>query len=103
MNKTTAQKSTQSPKSQSKAKKYAEYSSESGLFFSLALDMTWKLAIVVLIPVILGSFIDNHYKVKGNAFLLAGLALGFVLSVVVIRSTVRQSNEITRNMKVSKK
>ena len=103
MNKTTAQNNTQSPKSQSKAKKYAEYSSDSGLFFSLALDMTWKLAIVVLIPVILGSFIDNHYKVKGNAYLLVGLALGFILSVLVIRNTVIQSNEITRKMKVSSK
>ncbi len=103
MKKTTAQKSTQSPNSSSKAKKYADYYNASGLFFSLALDMTWKLAIAMLAPVILGSFLDSHFKIKSGAFMLSGLVLGLILSIVVIRSTFNESNRITRNLNGAKK
>lgn len=99
MIKTKAQVKKPSPRTTNKAKKYDKYANASGLFFSLALDMTWKLAIVVLVPVVLGSFIDNHYKVKGNVYLFFGLILGFILSFIVIRTTVVQSNQITKEIK----
>ena len=45
------------------------------------------------------EYVDNHYKIKGNIFLLAGLTLGGILSVLVVRSSVNLSNEISEEIK----
>ena len=99
MKKTTALDITPSPLSSKKAKKYAEYASASGLFMSMAIDMSWKLALSFLTPVILGNFVDNHFKVKGGTYLMIGFILAVILSFIVIYSAYKQSNLISAEVK----
>jgi hypothetical protein len=62
-------------------------------FVTLGLDMTWKLAIVVLAPIIGGVYLDNAAD-TGNLFLFMGLALAAVGSTVVMWSTMKKANSL---------
>ena len=99
MNKTKSQKVKPSPETSNKAKKYEKYANASGMFFGFALDMSWKLLISFMLPVIIGSYLDSHYKVKGNIYIISGLILGFIFSFIVIRNTFIQSNKLTKDIK----
>lgn len=59
---------------------------------SMGLDMSWRLAMAVLIPIIGGAEIDQHAHVAPFG-LIIGLALATCGAVVTIRRTMRQANE----------
>ena len=77
--------------------------SVTSLFFSMGLDMSWRLALSVLIPIIGGVELDSHFK-SGPIFLVVGFALAIALSIVTIRRTLKLANnlpfaEITKGLK----
>jgi F0F1-type ATP synthase assembly protein I len=73
------------------------------LFFSMGLDMSWRLALSVLVPIVGGAELDNHYK-TAPALLIAGFVVAIALAVVTIRRTLKLANnlpfaEITKGLK----
>lgn len=62
-------------------------------FVVLALDMTWKLAIAVLVPVIAGVYIDKAADMN-HAFTFVGLAVAVVASIVVMWSVMQTANRL---------
>ena len=57
-----------------------------------ALDMGWRLAVVVLLPIALGSTLDNHFKLK-PWLTLAGLLVAIMGGVLVIRAAVKKADK----------
>lgn len=77
--------------------------SVTSLFFSMGLDMSWRLALSVLIPIIGGVELDSHFK-TAPLLLIIGFVLAAIFSVVTIRRTLKLANnlpfaEITKGMK----
>src|SRR4051812_9401432 len=64
----------------------------SSLFISMGLEMSWRLSLGVLVPIIGGVFIDKAFQTSPY-FLIAGFVLAIVGTVMVIRRTVRAANE----------
>ena len=61
------------------------------LFMSMALSMSWQLAIAVIVPIVGGYLIDQ--KVGTSPWLtLTGLVVAMVLTCVVLWRTVREAN-----------
>ncbi|HVC36280.1 MAG TPA: hypothetical protein VNE40_02440 [Candidatus Dormibacteraeota bacterium] len=54
------------------------------LFMNSALNMSWQLAIVVLVPVIGGYKLGQHFKF-GSFGLLAGLGLAIIMSGLLFK------------------
>lgn len=77
------------------------------LFFSMVLDMTWQLAIVVIVPVVGGHFLDEALDttpwltVAGFAVALLGMVA--VMKRVVAESTRRTGQYQSKNSKTGKK
>ncbi len=61
------------------------------IFYASTLDMSWRLAIVFLVPFFLGFFIDNHFKTS-PLWTLVGLVIGIILSVVVVLQSFKKIN-----------
>jgi F0F1-type ATP synthase assembly protein I len=74
----------------SNTSKYSE--NPSGIVVALTLSLSWQLAIVVLVPILGGHFLDSKMK-TGAWFTLAGFLLAMILMVVVIRKMLGQLNE----------
>ncbi len=57
--------------------------SPSAVFVSMALDMSWRLALVVLVPIVGGFELDKHFKTTPSltiiGFVVAMAGMGFVL------------------------
>ena len=73
------------------------------LFFSMGLDMSWRLALSVLIPIVGGAELDTHFR-TAHIYLILGFILATALAVVTIRRTLKLANnlpfaEITKGMK----
>jgi F0F1-type ATP synthase assembly protein I len=61
------------------------------LFMSMALDMSWQLAIVVLVPLIGGVELDRHLKTTPTLTIIGSvIALGGFIAVIV--NTLRQAD-----------
>src|SRR5581483_11089356 len=80
--------------------------SVTSLFLSMGLDMSWRLALSVLVPIIGGAELDKHFKTS-PVLLIAGFLVAIALSVVTIRRTLKLANalpfaDITKGMKKPK-
>ena len=62
-------------------------------FITLALTMAWQLALVVLVPVIIGTQLDMLYD-TGRLYTFVGLGVALVGSVFVLWQTVRSANRV---------
>jgi hypothetical protein len=60
-------------------------------FVSMALTMSWQLALVVLIPIIGGHFLDQQYKLTPT-LTLAGLGLAVIAVFAILLKTVAVAN-----------
>lgn len=60
---------------------------------SMVLDMTWRLAIVVMIPVIGGFALDRHLKTS-PAFSIAGFFIAMAGTAVVLWQTMQTANSL---------
>lgn len=58
-------------------------------FIMAALDMSWRLAIVVLVPVIAGVELDKHYH-KTPLFTIIGFALAAIGVTLVLRQVLQE-------------
>ena len=58
-------------------------------FIMAALDMSWRLAIVVLVPVIAGVELGKHYH-KTVLFTVIGFALAIAGVTMVLRQVLQQ-------------
>ncbi|HEX5797357.1 MAG TPA: AtpZ/AtpI family protein [Candidatus Saccharimonadales bacterium] len=57
------------------------------LFIVGLLDLSWRLAVAIIIPVLLGSLADKKLD-KEPIFTIIGLFIGLGIAVVVIRNLV---------------
>ncbi|HET9174338.1 MAG TPA: AtpZ/AtpI family protein [Candidatus Saccharimonadales bacterium] len=64
------------------------------LFFSMGLDMSWRLALSVLVPLVGGAELDKHFKTT-PILLILGFLIAIGLSIVTIRRTLKLTNNIT--------
>jgi len=62
------------------------------IFMSAVIDMTWQLAFVVLIPVIGGYKLDEHFKTS-PLWLIIGCVLALVGTFAVMRRILAQLNQ----------
>jgi F0F1-type ATP synthase assembly protein I len=69
----------------------AETSSQRSQFLMMALTMSWQLAVAVLVPVLVGVWLDN---IAGTSplYVIAGLLIAFVLAALVMWRTLRLAN-----------
>lgn len=63
------------------------------VFVGMALDMSWRLAVAVLVPIIGGFELDSHL---GTTPLLtvAGFVLAIAAAVLVMRQTLQTANKL---------
>jgi F0F1-type ATP synthase assembly protein I len=94
MKQTTAPKSTPSPHNgDSSTKNLVDDRGPSAIFISMVLDMSWRLALAVLVPIVGGHYLDKHFDstplitVIGFIVAAAGMAL-------VMVQTVKTANKI---------
>lgn len=64
------------------------------MFFFFLLDISWKLAVSFLIPFFIGLVLANGDTVK----ILAGMAVGFGLSVMTIIYEVKKINKAIKDV-----
>ena len=91
---------TPSPRKTTSSKEVDGDKSPTALFISLALDMSWKLALVVLLPIIAGSLLSSHYQ--SSWFLLIGIVLAFSMAIAVIYQSYMLANSSENTKKGSK-
>jgi len=65
----------------------------SAVFVSMALDMSWRLAIVVIAPVIGGFEIDKHFN-TAPAWTIIGFVLAMIGVGLVLWQTLRAANQL---------
>ncbi len=70
--------------------------SNGAIFGFMVLDMTWKLIIAFMGPVLFGDYLDHHFHNKG-LYLLIGLVLGLVLGIVVVFYSYKSALRLTNN------
>ena len=68
----------------------------------MALNMTWQLALVVLIPIVGGFKLDQHFN-SSPVFTLIGVVITILGVVVVLRQVVAAANQRANNSEGSKK
>lgn len=67
--------------------------SVTSLFFSMGLDMSWRLALSVLVPIIGGAELDKHFN-SSPLLLIIGFALAIVFTIVTIRRTLALTKDL---------
>ncbi len=69
--------------------------SQSAIFISLALDMTWRLAFVVLIPIVGGYELDKKLN-SAPGFLILGLVISTAGVILVLKRTLKVVEKRTK-------
>ncbi len=95
MKQTTAPKSTPLPGKDKISPAVDQESNPTTMFIGMALDMSWRLALVVLIPIVAGSYLDKYLKLN-YVFLFIGLAIAFMGSIMVIYKSYKKANIVTK-------
>jgi hypothetical protein len=62
-------------------------------FLVSAANMSWQLAIVVIVPIAGGATLDKHLN-SGHLWLFVGLALAAVLATAIMWRTVQMANRL---------
>jgi len=68
------------------------------LFISSSIDMGWRLAVSVLLPVFVGSWLDRRYHTS-PLWTFVSLLLALIGSVVIIKSTIENLDNHQPNRK----
>jgi F0F1-type ATP synthase assembly protein I len=69
---------------------------------AIALNMSWQLLVVVVLPVLAGHWLDGHFR-QSPVWTVVGLVLSIIGMLVVVRSTIRELNEVMNETKEGKK
>lgn len=59
----------------------------------MALDMSWRLALVFLVPVIGGFELDQHFKTEPYLVIL-GFVIAIAGMIVVMKQTVQSASQL---------
>lgn len=62
-------------------------------FLVMVLDMSWRLAVVVLIPIIGGAELDKHFGTR-PLWTLVGVGVAFAASAVVMWRSAQAANRL---------
>lgn len=62
-------------------------------FLVYAANMSWQLALVVIVPIAVGAWLDKKYDV-GNLWVFVGLAVALVASTAVVWRIVQLANRL---------
>jgi len=62
-------------------------------FFALVFEMSWQLAVVILGPILLGVWLDSVFNTI-SVFLVIGLLVAVVGSIVVMWGIVKKANRV---------
>lgn len=92
MKQTKAPLKAPSPPSKKK-ESVAKGSNPGAIFMAMVLDMSWKLLIVFLVPILLGNYLDSRFKVS-YLFLLIGFCVGLILSILVVYDVYKKASVI---------
>ena len=75
---------------QPKRDRFDEVMYQRNLFMTMLLDMTWQLALVVIVPIVGGYVLDQHYHktpiLTIGGFVVAGIGVFGVLSRIVMQA-----------------
>ena len=63
------------------------------VFFAMGLDMSWRLALSVLVPIVGGAQLDKHFKTS-PIMLIIGFAVAILLTIFTIRRTLALTKEL---------
>lgn len=83
--------------------------SQTSVFISMALDMTWRLAVVVLIPIIGGFYLDQWldttpvFTILGFFLAMSGIAIVFWQTLQTANSVEIPKSTASKTNKKSKK
>lgn len=58
-------------------------------FFAAALTMSWQMALVVLVPVLLGAWLDDHFNTK-PVYIFVGFVIAMIGSAFVLRAQLQK-------------
>lgn len=64
---------------------------QQNMFIAMTLTMSWQLALVVIVPIVGGHFLDDHYKMT-PWLTLAGLTVAIIGVFGVLTRTVSEAN-----------
>ena len=67
--------------------------SPAGQFVTMALDMTWRLAIVILAPILVGAWADKHLSTSPGG-VLAGFVVAMIGTAVVLWQAMQAANRL---------
>ena len=92
------------------AQEYLDVFAAKSRFFSASLNMGWRLAITVLVPLLVGVKVDQHFK-SSPSYTLTGFMLAVAGGAVVVWHSVQEvnqeqldmDNEEAKNNKTAKK
>jgi F0F1-type ATP synthase assembly protein I len=93
MSKTAAHNSTPQSLGGTGSETNTDLSRQQTQFVSLALNMGWQLAVVVLVPVVGGVELDKVFNTS-PALLLVGLAVALLASIGVMWRTMQAANRL---------
>ncbi len=82
----------QSAEAEKKQTKFEQEMYQRNLFLSMALNMTWQLALVVLIPIVGGFKLDEHFNTS-PLYTIIGIVIAFGGVVAVLRRVVTEANQ----------
>ena len=91
MKKAAAAKKTTTP-GEDDITQFLEVQAAKSQFFGATLNLSWRLALTVLIPVLIGVKLDKTFD-KSPSFVLAGLTLAAFGAVLTIMQTVKEVNQ----------
>jgi F0F1-type ATP synthase assembly protein I len=63
------------------------------VFFAMGIDMSWRLALSVLVPIIGGVYLDKVFHTS-PVLLIVGFVVAIVSVIITIRRTLRLSKEL---------
>jgi len=62
-------------------------------FWVFAANMSWQLAVVVIVPLAAGAWLDKKYRV-GNLWVFVGLGVALVASTAIVWRIVQLANRL---------
>jgi len=65
------------------------------LFINSSISMSWQMAIAVLIPIVGGYYLDQHFKLA-NWFIFGWFIIAVVLVALIVKRTINQLPEFTK-------
>jgi F0F1-type ATP synthase assembly protein I len=92
MKKAAAERKTTTPK-EDDIEKLLESQAAKSQFYGATINLSWRLALIVLIPVIAGVKLDEKFN-KSPSFVLAGLMIAAFGAAATIWSTVQEVNQL---------